>query len=638
MAIAAAPERRPRVSEDHGYSVGTRLEEEPLETVVPAPGRLYGLAVFAIAALFFGIVGYQVTIGQHVIVFDALDRLARAYLIWHNEPPKLAAIGFAYPPLTTFVFLPLAGLKPLATTLIALPLSTALFGGAAMVMLDRVLARCDMVALLRIPLLVVFAINPLFLFYAGNGMSEVVYLALEAFSLYCFVSWYESTEPRYLIGAGFGMAVMLLTRYAFIIWAALFAVLIGVALVRRRASRMEVEGSVVAYAAPVIYALALWILFNALIIADPFGWLTSSAVSTQAVNATGIVGHHALAFSEISRRLLDLNVAVFPLAFLVVPALVLTFVSQRNDLALWLASFVVLGIVIIGVHAYAAENEGLLTLRDSMPMMVASFVGAGWVYRSFPAARLGIWLVTLALLIISLFTAWDGMQNYPFQSEEQAFTRAIQTGQDQTGMASRGGYRVGIAAEAQMATFINDHVTRHKAVLADNAQSFGVILLSGRPQLILTRADRGDTAWTRVMLAPWGKVDYVLVAFNPSSGDLIQHHYGTRLNQGQVPGLSVVLRNDRYILLRVAGRNPGARQAPRTPSATSNTSTPATGTPAPAGTPTGASGPATVPANTPTSASPSSSPGTGGSSGVATATTPTTGARAPKRSGATTAP
>ena len=32
----------------------------------------------------------------------------------------------------------------------------------------------------------------------------------------------------------------------------------------------------VAYLAPVVYALGLWILFNLLIVGDPFGWLSSS--------------------------------------------------------------------------------------------------------------------------------------------------------------------------------------------------------------------------------------------------------------------------------------------------------------------------------------------------------------------------
>lgn len=563
------------VAPRHPHRAGTPLEAEPHAAQVGQPGGRYALGLFLLCFFAYFAIGYWVTIDLHVVVFDALDRLTRALLVWHNDPPKLAAIGFLFPPLTTAVFLPFAVFKPLATSLIAVPLTTSLFAATAVVFLDRTLARCDIALVLRVPLLLAFAINPMWVFYAGNGMSEAVYSAMLAFILYTFVSWYVSTEPRYLIGSGFGVAFLILTRYGFIIWAALLAVLIGVALVRRRASRIEVEGSVIAFAAPVLYALALWILFNALIVGEPFGWLTNGPGS-QAANATGIAQTGSLAFDEVSRRLLQLNVGVFPLAFAAVPALVLTFLAQRNDMALWLASFVVLGIVIIGVHAYAAQDEGLLTLRDAMPMYVASFVGAAWVYRSFEAFRPVIWAVSLLLLVVNLFTAWQAMRSYRFQSQEQAFVRAISTGADQEGRSSIGGYTVGIRSEAQMAQYVKDNVDGKNAILTDNAQTFGVILLSGRPQTFFDRIDKGDAAWREVLARPRGVVRYLLLTRNPRSGDLITRRYPTA-DAGGVPWLTPVFRTQRYTLLRVAGaaRDRPARPAAAAPGAgTSTTAAP----------------------------------------------------------------
>jgi len=537
---------------------GTPLDIEPGVHRTPLPSIREGFIVFAVAFAAYFAIGYWVTIGNHVIVFDALDRLTRALLVWHNDPPKLAAIGFVFPPLTTAMFLPLAAIKPLATSLVALPMASAGCAALTVVFIDRTLARCDMPMPLRAPLLLAFALNPLWVFYAGNGMSEALYSAFLAFSLYTFVSWYATTEPRYLIGSGFGIAFLIVTRYAFIIWAGLLALLIGVALVRRRASRIEVEGSVVAFAAPVVYALALWILFNALIVGDPFGWLHSTTNS--AVNSAALNTHGHLAFNEVSKRLLQLNIGVFPLALVAVPALVVTFLVQRNDMALWLASFVVLGIVIIGVHAYASQDESLLTLRDSIPMYVAAFIGAVWVYRSFEAWRPLVWGVTLALLIINLFTAWHAMQTYPFQSLEQAFTRAVSTGKSQEGTSSRGGYNVGIQPEAQMAQYLKQHVSGKNAVLADNAHTFGVILLQGRPQTIFDRIDRGDAKWNSVLRDPWGKVQYMLLSRSAQSGDLIARHY-PRADLGLVPGLTPVFRTQRYVLVRVASKNPANQPA-----------------------------------------------------------------------------
>jgi hypothetical protein len=532
---------------------GTPLDLEPGTHRLPLPGLRGGFAVFLIAFVVYFAVGYWTTVTQHVVVFDALDRLTRALLVWHNDPPKLAAIGFVFPPLTTAMFLPFAVIKPLATSLIALPLASSMCAATAIVFLDRTLARCDIPLPLRIPLLLAFGLNPMWLFYAGNGMSEALYSAFLAFSLYTFVSWYATTEPRYLIGSGFGIAFLIVTRYAFIIWAALLAVLIGVALVRRRASRIEVEGSVVAFAAPVVYALALWILFNALIVGEPFGWLSSNA-NDQAVNATGSLEQGSLAFNEVSQRLLQLNLGIFPLALVAVPALVVTFLVQRNDMALWLASFVVLGIVIIGVHAYASQNEALLTLRDSMPMYVASFIGAVWVYRSFEAFRPLVWAVTLALLVVNLFTAWRAMDSYPYQSMEQAFVKAVSSGDSQEGRKSRGGFTVGIGPEAQMAQYIKENVEGKNAILTDNAQTFGVILLSGRPQQFLDRIDRGDSAFNDILTNPEGRVQYLLLNRNPRSGDLITDRY-PNADAGTEEGLTVAFRTERYLLLRVARPN-----------------------------------------------------------------------------------
>jgi hypothetical protein len=571
MAVAVPPPAEPHALH-RAHTAGTPLDDRPYEPAVGLPGAKVGLLMFVVFSAIYFSVGYQTTIGDHVVVFDALNRLTDAYLVWWNDPPKLAAIGFQFPPLTTLAFLPFAVVKPVATSLVALPLLTSMCAGAAMVWLDRTLARCEMPVLFRLPLLIAFGINPMWAFYAGNGMSEALYLAMLAFALYGFVSWYETTEPRFLIAAGFGIAVLIMSRYAFIIWAVVMALLIGVALVRRRASRVEVEGSVVAFAAPVVYALALWILFNALIVGDPFGWITDMT-STQAVNATGIDTAGSLGFDEVSRRLLELNVAVFPLAFGVVPGLVIAFLGRRNDMALWLAAFIVLGIVIMGGHALLAQNEGLLTLRDAMPMALTSLVGAAWVYRSYDGFRVVIWGVTLLLLVINLFTAWHGMKSYPFQSMEQAFTRAISTGDSQEGTSSRGGFTVGIDPEAQMANYIKGHVSAKNAILTDNAQTFGVIILNGQPQVFFDRIDKGDEKWNQVMDAPWGKVGYLLVAYNPRSGDLIQRHY-PQLNAGTTPGFDVVYRTDRYILVRVAATNPQAASASGSSTTTSRTQGP----------------------------------------------------------------
>jgi hypothetical protein len=538
----------------------THLDPVDEALAVRLPSRLVGFGIFFVAAVTYALIGYHVTIDQHVVVFDAVDRLTRAYQVWYNDPPKLAAIGFSFPPITTLVLLPLALIKPLATGLVALPLTTAAFAGLTVVLLDRTLARCEVPSFMRIPLVLGFALNPMTVFYAGNGMSEAVYVALLALTLYAAVSWYDTAQPRFLFAAGFGVGLLLLTRYGFILWGTLLVVLIGVALLRRSAQRVEVEGSLVAFAAPAIYALVLWILFNTLIVGDPLGWLSTG--SSQAVNTSGLSNGGDLSLGHILSRLVQITVAVFPLGIAAVPAGLLLFASRRDAMGLWLASLVILGLAIMGIHAATAHREGLLTLRDATPMALTSVVAAGWIYRRAKGLRLAVWGTSLVLLLIGLYTAYHAMETYPFQSQEQAFVRAIRTGSDQEGTNSIGGFKVGIRSEAQMAAYINRTVTGRHQILTDNAQTFGVILLSGRPRLFFDRIIKGDGVWNSVLAKPFGVVSYFLVEY-ARTGDKIAARY-PGLTQGKPAGFTVVFSNDRYALVKVPARqalSPPARQA-----------------------------------------------------------------------------
>lgn len=534
---------------------GTPLDDRPAGSEIRLPGLWSGLATFVVLAVAYALFGLWIAIDQHVVVPDALDRLARAFMVWHDDPRKLAAIGFRLPPLTTFALLPLAAIRPLATSLVALPITTALAAAFAIVMLDRTLARCEMAFVARAPLLIAFAVNPLWVFYAGNGTGEVISLACLALVLYALVSWYATTEPRYLMAAGLGVSLLVLTRYAFFVWAAALALLIGTALLRRRAPPLEIEGSVVAFAAPVVYALALWTLLNALVVDDPFGWIGSA---TSGADPTGVAATANLGLGEVAHRLLELSVAVFPLAWLAVPLLVVAFVSQRNDMALWLASLTVGGIALTGAHAYLTDEAGLLALRDALPMTLTAFVGAAWAHRSFAHRRGVIWAATLVVLVAGVFTAWRGMQRYPHQSLEQAFVAAVRTGDSQEGRPSRGGFTAGTGPERLMASYVEDSIRGDDAILTDEARTSGVILLSGRPRRFSTRVARGDAAWRETLERPYGRVRYLLLAVEPRSDDLVRRAY-PELAAGGRPGFEVVLRTSRYVLARVARRDPRER-------------------------------------------------------------------------------
>jgi hypothetical protein len=86
-----------------------------------------------------------------------------------------------------------------------------------------------------------------------------------------------------------------------------------------------------------------------------------------------------------------------------------------------------------------------------------------------------------------------------------------------------------------------------------------VIVLSGRPQLFFDRVDKGDGTFEQVVVRPHGRVTHVLMA-KQVSGDLIRRRYPTASSR-VAAGLTPVSETERYLLLRVAGRDPRRPQA-----------------------------------------------------------------------------
>src|SRR6201999_3273068 len=125
------------------------VEGDAVEDVRFPRTRLEGWLIALAFAIAYGVIGYFVVVSGHIVQFGALERLADAYMAWWNAPPKLAAIGLTTAPVGTLAFLAPALIKPLATSLTALPLVTALAGGGTMAMLNTLLARCGLNRVIR---------------------------------------------------------------------------------------------------------------------------------------------------------------------------------------------------------------------------------------------------------------------------------------------------------------------------------------------------------------------------------------------------------------------------------------------------------------------------------------------------------
>jgi uncharacterized membrane protein len=532
-----------------------------------SPGTLL-LAWFTLYAL----VGYKVVVHQHVVVPDGWARLAHAYLVFYNDPPKLVAIGFIWPPVPTLVYLPFAWLKPLATSLVALPLTSALFGAGLLLALDRTLRLCGMRRRLRYPVLAAFGLNPMILCYATNGMGEIVALFFLATGICELLAWHLHRRIRSLALAALSFAVACLCRYELIVWAAVATVVLVALLARSRPARHETQASVIAFVLPTAYALGLWCFLSWVVIGDPIHWLRS-----QTSRQTGV----QLATTEhppaavVLKQVVALNTGLYFPVVVALLALLVVVVTRRDVMAAALATFLALNAVFTAALFAVSNNQQLFELRYNMrgfPLVIAA---VAWLYLGVRSARgrRALWVSSIVVLVLSIPVTWHTMMTSTRDLFlEDAYLRALPTLRDQTG---RYGHILGvpsevsIVAEQAMARYVRAHVHRPGSVLTDDAATLAVIHLDGRPEVYRDRIDTGDAIWKQTLADPWGKVDYLLVAEHsyfvagagPSDLDLVFRQYPTIFTTG-VPGFTVVHRNEKYTLFRVAAQDPRPQSRP----------------------------------------------------------------------------
>ena len=538
------------------------------EAVASPVTRLETWGIFLVFGAFYTLVGYWVVSDLHVISFDALDRLTRAFMVWYNDPPKLAAIGFSLPPIGTFVLVPFAAIREFVTSGLAIPLSSAVFGALALTSINRMFAMADMARGARLLVVLLIGINPMWAFYSMNGTGDAAYMFFVSFALFCIVGWGRNGSARYLIGAGLAMSLACLTNYEFIAWSFFLAFLIAWSLNSRGRSKDEAEGSTLAYLAPIGYALGIWIFFNAIVLGNPFEWISLASNSTP-VNAVASSAPGFDLFDAIGNALrIQL---IFPATLVAIPLLFFAGGdSERRSISIGFALLILLTILYLVIGAWIQGSVDSIELSDAIPGMLAGIGGFAWVYLNSPGIRGFAWGGLVALSVLALPLAWTQMQSYPHQNLEQAFTRAISTGDDQEGSASRGGYQVGIADEREMARFIEDQSIPKNQILTDNSRTYGVITLTGHPDIFFDRVDKGDEVWQQTLENPQDKVEFMLV--EKDDADLIVDRYPGAVD-GAVPFLDPVVSNDRYSLLRVTD------STDTTTSSTNGTGTTSSGNP-----------------------------------------------------------
>ncbi len=308
------------------------------------------------------------------------------------------------------------------------------------------------------------------------------------------------------------MAFATLSRYEIVPFAAVIAA--GIAFVilttwERSDRGRSLESGLVLYLAPVVYFGVAWLFFNWLILGDPLYFLSFGATTADLATSQQDVGGleaRALGPSDDRRLPGEAQLRALPAhpgrrcgaRRHGVRQAVVDVAGARGLLAT--------NAVVTGLLFLRTVDPNLLQLRYNMRAMPIAMMGVAWLYWIWNArsARAVIWTATIAILVVSLAMTWRTMETYTYQYEENVFLRALETGDDQEGNTGIGGYPIGIAAEQDMADYINANVPADDVIFTDDAQSLGVMLLT-RPSGSVLRPDRqGRRALVRATRRPLG--------------------------------------------------------------------------------------------------------------------------------------
>ncbi|MDQ2623205.1 MAG: DUF2029 domain-containing protein, partial [Actinomycetota bacterium] len=526
------------------------VPEEPPPIRGRAPkARFESWIIAAVFAVIYGVVGYFVLTDGRIASFDSLNRLNEAYMVWWNSPPKLAAVTLNAAPLGALAYLPLTIIKPVATSLVAMPVLTAVAAGMLMALLNSIMRRCEIPTGLRILMLVLFGLNPMFVFYAGNGEPVVLGMVAAAIGLLSLISWKVTGETRHLVAAGLAIGVAVLVDYGYALWAVGFTFAIMFISSGRKDHGERVRSTLIVFLTPIVYALMVWVLLNTVIIGSPFGWITAQSGVIQ-VNTTGVLqAVTATPLGSLS-DLFQVVLGIAPLGFATLLLLVAVGIMKRDSLSMGMIAVLIAAILVPLLRAVVADQADLMDLSVGLPLAMLALAGAASAYQAEESWR-GIVAVLMAVgLIAAVPLGWNAMQDYRFQNQAEAFTRYAETRDSQEGTKSVGGYTVGLDPELAMARYINEELPQSKdSVLVDENFSYGVMITSGRPQLFLDRADEGEENWEAVRDNPFGKVDYMLITTS-RAGDQLRKAFPQAIEGGE-PGMTPVFRTDRYVLVEV---------------------------------------------------------------------------------------
>ncbi len=341
---------------------------------------------------------------------DAISRMANGFYILHSRDPHLAAVGFVWNPLSSFADLPLllfnSWFPVLASHDVAGTTMSAVAMAGAAYQLHALLREWRVALVPRLVLTAFFALNPMILYFGGNGMSEALYLWCTIAAARYLSRWLTKSDLRSLVYSGIALGFGYLERTEPVA-SAFFAVplVLLVTFARTDGDRRHRIWTgftdVVVFTLPVATSFVGWAVVSAVITGQPF-----AQIQSKYGNAALIKNSH-----EITGTLHDRLVHEVKAVTYLAPLLIVIVVAA-------------IGVAII--RRSIASAGVILLLSGGIGFTLASFL----VNAIFPWLRYYILIIPLAVLLVgSMFATPVRLKPDPYpvlsKPEKRGLSNAI---------------------------------------------------------------------------------------------------------------------------------------------------------------------------------------------------------------------
>jgi hypothetical protein len=281
---------------------GTVPESSSHRPKLPRWARSEGTFVFLIAALAYLTTLILLDFVFQIFPLDAVSRMANGFYVLYSNDPHLAAVGFVWNPLQSFAAIPFLLFKdlwpPLASHDVAGGLVSVLASAGAVYQLNACLRDWGVGRSPRVILTLGFGLNPMIIYYAGNGMSDALYVFTLVASTRYLLYWVRQNDLRSLVYSASMLGIGYLDRNEAVGSALLGGTLVLVTTFLRMAGSrrqrvMNALTDVAVFVLPVATTFVGWATASYVITGQAFPQFTSQYGNSSQTAASG--SHYSLA-------------------------------------------------------------------------------------------------------------------------------------------------------------------------------------------------------------------------------------------------------------------------------------------------------------------------------------------------------